>query len=182
MTVDGKQIVVRQPNETVRPDVRPENETVWLNRLQMAQLFGHSVKTNGKPVANARREELSGAQTPFVQSPPGGVARFAITTTVREPYQVEHYNLDVVLSVGYRLKSPQGILFRRWGSNVLEEYLLRGYSINARLNQLEDRIDRRLAKTEADVAVLKNLGRKCFAFTKLDASEISRIKKEAFVR
>ena len=62
----------------------------------------------------------------------------------------------MVLSVGYRVKSAQGILFRRWANTVLKEYLLRGYSVNARLNLLEDKVDRRLAKTEADVAELKD--------------------------
>ena len=71
-------------------------------------------------------------------------------------YQIEYYSLDVILSVGYRVKSVQGILFRRWANTVLKEYLLRGYSVNARLNQLEDRVDRRLAKTEADIAELKD--------------------------
>ena len=61
----------------------------------------------------------------------------------------------MILSVGYRVKSAQGILFRRWANAVLKEYLLRGYSVNTRLNQLEDKVDRRLAKTEADVANLK---------------------------
>ena len=69
--------------------------------------------------------------------------------------QVEYYSLDVILSVGYRVKSSQGILFRRWANTVLKEYLLRGYSINSRLNQLEDRMDRRLAKHEADISELK---------------------------
>ena len=168
------QIVVYQPNETVRLDVRLENETVWLNRHQMAQLFGRDVKTIGKHIANALSEEL--ACVPVVsdfattrrcqvltvaksetveisQSPV--VAKFATTAADGKVYQVEYYNLDVILSVGYRVKSAQGILFRRWANAVLKEYLLRGYSVNTRLNQLEDKVDRRLAKTEADVANLK---------------------------
>ncbi len=83
------------------------------------------------------------------------VAKFATTAADGKVYQVEYYNLDVILSVGYRVKSAQGILFRRWANAVLKEYLLRGYSVNTRLNQLEDKVDRRLAKTEADVANLK---------------------------
>ena len=70
--------------------------------------------------------------------------------------QVEYYNLDVILSVGYRVKSPQGILFRRWANTVLKEYLLRGYSFNTRLNQLEDKMDRRLAKHDQDIVELKD--------------------------
>ena len=174
MDAAQNQIVVYQPNETVRLDVRLENETVWLNRHQMAQLFGRDVKTIGKHIANALSEEL--ACVPVVsdfattrrcqvstvakletveisQNPV--VAKFATAAADGKVYQVEYYNLDVILSVGYRVKSAQGILFRRWANAVLKEYLLRGYSVNTRLNQLEDKVDRRLAKTEADVANLK---------------------------
>ncbi len=164
MTANENQIVVYQPNETVRLDVRLENETVWLNRHQMAQLFGRDVKTIGKHIANALSEEL--AQTPvdadFATTQSQGnptVSKFAIVQQEggREVVrQVEHYNLDVVLSVGYRVKSAQGILFRRWANAVLRDYLLRGYSVNSRLNQLEDKVDRRFAKTEADIAELKD--------------------------
>ena len=168
------QIVVYQPDETIRLDVRLENETVWLNRQQMAQLFGRDVKTVGKHIANALSEEL--AENPLVanlattqsqRNPTTAkseivaacsnsvVAKFATTATDGKVYQVEYYNLDVILSVGYRVKSAQGILFRRWANMVLRDYLLRGYSVNARLNQLEDKVDRRFAKTEAEIAELK---------------------------
>ena len=172
--VAENQIVVYQPNETVRLDVRLENETVWLNRHQMAQLFGRDVKTIGKHIANALSEELAcvpvvsdfartrrcqvstvaKSETVEISQNPV-VAKFATTAADGKVYQVEYYNLDVILSVGYRVKSAQGILFRRWANAVLKEYLLRGYSVNTRLNQLEDKVDRRLAKTEADVANLK---------------------------
>ena len=146
MSVNENQIVVYQPNETVRLDVRLENETVWLNRHQMTQLFGRDVKTIGKHVANALSEEL--ACVPVV-------AKFATTAADGKVYQVEYYNLDVILSVGYRVKSAQGILFRRWANAVLKEYLLRGYSVNTRLNQLEDRMDRRLARHDQRIATLE---------------------------
>ena len=96
----------------------------------------------------AKSETVEISQNPVV-------AKFATTAADGKVYQVEYYNLDVILSVGYRVKSAQGILFRRWANAVLKEYLLRGYSVNTRLNQLEDKVDRRLAKTEADVANLK---------------------------
>ena len=112
------QIIVYQPNETVRLDVRLENETVWLNRHQMAQLFGRDVKTIGKHIANALSEELACnsvvadfATTQCQQNPT--VAKFATTAADGKTYQVEYYSLDVILSVGYRVKSVQGILFRR---------------------------------------------------------------------
>ena len=138
------QIVVFQPNETMRLDVRLENETVWLNRRQMAQLFGRDVKTIGKHIGNALREELSENALDSHLSVPV-VAKFATTADDGKIYQVEYYCLDVVLSVGYRVKSSQGILFRRWANSVLKDYLLRGYAVNHRLNQLEDKLDRRLA-------------------------------------
>ena len=148
------QIVVYQPNETVRLDVRLENETVWLNRQQMAQLFGRDIKTIGKHIANALREEL--AENIFRSGLSAAVvAKFATTASDGKTYQVEYYSLDMILSVGYRVKSAEGILFRRWANTVLKEYLLRGYSVNARMNQLEDKMDRRLCRAESDIADLK---------------------------
>ena len=164
MTANENQIVVYQPNETVRLDVRLENETVWLNRHQMAQLFGRDVKTIGKHIASALSEELAqtSAVADFATTQSQGNPTVAKFATVQQEggrevvRQVEHYNLDVVLSVGYRVKSAQGILFRRWANAVLRDYLLRGYSVNSRLNQLEDKVDRRFAKTEADIAELND--------------------------
>ena len=154
-TETENQIVVYQPNETVRLDVRLENETVWLNRHQMAQLFGRDIKTVGKHIANALREELNDN---ILQTSLSGavVAKFATTASDGKTYQVEYYSLDMILSVGYRVKSAEGILFRRWANTVLKEYLLRGYSVNARMNQLEDKMDRRLCRAESDIADLKD--------------------------
>lgn len=159
------QIIVYEPNETIRLDVRLENETVWLNRHQMAQLFGRDIKTIGKHIANALSEELASDSsatnynyetTQFSDNPT--VAKFATVQKEgnREVVrQVEYYSLDVILSVGYRVKSAQGILFRRWANTVLKEYLLRGYSINTRLNQLEDSLHRNLSKHEDRIAALE---------------------------
>ena len=172
--MNENQIVVYQPNATIRLDVRLENETVWLNRHQMAQLFGRDIKTIGKHIANALSEELASnpvvanyAPTPRPSRPTVAqsatdemsqnqvVAKFATTASDGKVYQVEYYSLDVVLSVGYRVKSVQGILFRRWANTVLKEYLLHGYAVNVRLAQLEDKVDRRLAAHESDIAELK---------------------------
>ena len=139
--IDGglseNQIVVYQPNETLRLDVRLENDTVWLNRHQMAQLFGRDVKTIGKHIANALSEEL--AQNPvaadfaIAQDPASAtvakyatvrnadspvVAKFATTATDGKVYQVEYYSLDVILSVGYRVKSAQAGKCRRNGQEA----------------------------------------------------------------
>ena len=169
--MNENQIIIYQPNETLRLDVRLENETVWLNRHQMAQLFGRDIKTIGKHIANALNEELSehimssgllaeaGTKTmndDRIAFPT--VAKFATVQNEggrQVMRQVEYYSLDVVLSVGYRVKSPQGILFRHWANSVLKDYLLRGYAVNQRLNQLEDKMDRRLAAYDDDIAELK---------------------------
>ena len=127
-----------QPDSEVKLEVRLEDETVWLNRQQMSVLFGRDVKTIGKHVQNALKEELSGISV---------VANFATTAADGKIYKVQYYNLDVILSVGYRVKSYRGVEFRRWASKILKEYLLRGYSVN-RLRDVERRVDDRLAEHE----------------------------------
>ena len=131
-----------QPDEEVRIEVRLEEDTVWLNRQQLAELFARDVKTIGKHVNNALREALAGMAT---------VANFA--TLQKEggrivKRQVEYYNLDMVLSVGYRVKSSRGIEFRRWASKVLKEYLLRGYSVSQRMADMEQRVSTSLREHE----------------------------------
>lgn len=112
-------------------EVRTEGETVWVSRQQMAELFGRDVKTIGKHIGNARREELADAAT---------VAKFATVQQEgdrRVERQVEHFNLDMVLSVGYRVKSTEGVHFRRWATDVLKRYVLAGAALNdRRLDQL----------------------------------------------
>lgn len=108
--------------------VRADADSVWLTRAQLAELFARDVKTIGKHIANARREELDGIAV---------VAKYATTAADGKTYQVEHYNLDMVLSVGYRVKSPEGVHFRRWANNVLTRYVLEGVASNERrLHQL----------------------------------------------
>lgn len=103
-------------------EVRLQGETVWLNRQQLAELFGRDVKTIGKHVNNVFTEgEL--AQDAVV-------ANFATTAADGKNYQVEHYNLDVIISVGYRVKSRQGVKFRQWATKTLKQHLLQGYTIN----------------------------------------------------
>jgi len=136
------EIVLYQPNDAIRLEVRLEKETVWLNRNQMAVLFGRDVKTIGKHIINAQREELYNMST---------VAKFEIVQNeggrqVRR--MVEFYNLDMILSVGYRVKSNQGILFRQWANSVLKEFLLKGYSINQRFERLEQRVSKTEEKIE----------------------------------
>ena len=120
------EIVLYQPEGEIRLEVRVENETVWLNRQQLAVLFNRDIKTIGKHIANALKEELKEMAT---------VANFA--TVQKEGNRcvsrvVEHYNLDMILSVGYRVKSASGIKFRRWANQVLKDYILKGYAVNQR--------------------------------------------------
>ena len=136
------EIILYQPDETVRLEVRLEDDTVWLNRQQLAELFGRDVKTIGKHVNNALREELKNLPV---------IAKFATTARDGKTYQVEYYNLDMALSVGYRVKSSKGIQYRIWANKVIKDYLLRGYAINQQLKQMEQRIDARIdAHTQMD--------------------------------
>ena len=141
------QIVVYQPNETVRLDVRLENETVWLTQEQMSMLFGRDQSVIARHINHIFSEGELDKNSVY--------AKNAYTANDGKTYQVAFYNLDVVISVGYRVKSVQGTRFRQWATSVLKEYLLRGYSVNARMNQLEDKMDRRLCRAESDIADLK---------------------------
>lgn len=107
------------------------NESTWINRNQMAELFGRDIKTIGKHINNALREELSEDNSV--------VAKFATTASDRKTYMMEHYNLDVVISVGYRVKSKRGVEFRKWANSVLKDYIIKGYAVNHnRMNQLNE--------------------------------------------
>ena len=144
------QIVVYQPNETIRLDVRLENETVWLTQSQMGMLFGCSVDNIGLHLKNIYAVgELSRELTTEDFS----VVRQEGSRRVRR--NVTCYNLDAIISVGYRVNSILGVKFRQWATNVLKSYLLQGYAVNQRLNQLEDKVDRRWFSHERDIADLK---------------------------
>ncbi|MBO4531815.1 MAG: virulence RhuM family protein [Paludibacteraceae bacterium] len=129
---DKNEIILYQPDETVKLEVRFSEETVWLNRKQMASLFGRDVKTIGKHITNALAEELLDISV---------VANFATTASDGKTYNVEYYNLDMILSVGYRVKSRQGVLFRQWANSILKDYLLRGYALNNRLERIENQLE-----------------------------------------
>ena len=122
--VMGEVEMYQSSDGSVRLDVRTDSDTVWLTRQQIGDLFGRDVKTIGKHEANARREELADESA---------VAKFA---TVRQEGDraddryIEHYNLDMVLSIGYRVKSPEGVRFRRWAHDVLKRYVLAGVATN----------------------------------------------------
>ena len=130
--MDNNEIILFETEDRmISLPVMVKNETVWLNRNQLSELFERDIKTIGKHINNALKEELSGQNTV--------VAKFATTASDGKKYMVEHYNLDVIISIGYRVKSKRGIEFRRWANCVLKEYIIRGYAVNHnRMNQLNE--------------------------------------------
>ena len=121
---ERKNEIILFENQGVKLEVNLKDETVWLNRQQMATLFNRDVKTIGKHIKNALKEELEDITT---------VANFATVQKEGErevKRDVEYYNLDMILSVGYRVKSDKGILFRKWATSVLKDYMLKGYAVN----------------------------------------------------
>ena len=146
-TTNTGEIILYQPDSSIRLEVRMEEETVWLNRKQMSILFNRDKKTIGKHVNNALKEELAGFPV---------VAKFATTADDGKNYQTEYYNLDMILSVGYRVKSKRGIEFRRWATSVLKKYLLRGYAINQRIQYVEQRINTQLQEHTERIHNLEN--------------------------
>lgn len=127
----NNQIVLYQSEDGMTQlDVKLEGETVWLNRQQMAELFGRDVKTIGKHINNALKEELN-----------DGISTVAKFATVQKEgsrlvnREVEYYNLDMIISVGYRVKSKRGVEFRRWANGILKQFLINGYAVNERIRQ-----------------------------------------------
>lgn len=133
--MDKNEIVLFETEDRqITLQVPVEQETVWLNRNQMAELFDRDVKTIGKHINNAQKEELDGQEV---------VAKFATTTQhgaikgKTQTHMTEYYNLDVIISVGYRVKSKRGVEFRKWANSVLKKYILQGYAVNNnRISQL----------------------------------------------
>lgn len=129
------EIVLYQPDETVRIEVRMDGETVWLTQQQIALLFGCSTDNVGLHLKNIFAEgELDKSSTTEISS----VVRLEGSRTVTR--RVWHYNLDAILSVGYRVSSRNATLFRQWANKVLKEYLLNGHAVNQRIERLEHRV------------------------------------------
>ena len=114
-------ILFESQDKSISLNVPLRNDSVWLNRNQMAELFDRDVKTIGKHVNNAIREELDGLPV---------VAKFATTASDGKNYMVDYYDLDVIISVGYRVKSQRGVEFRKWANSVLRQYIMQGYAVN----------------------------------------------------
>lgn len=157
-------------NQNVKLEVNMKDETVWLNREQIANLFDRDIKTIGKHINNALNEELDNST----------VAKFAITQKEGKRVvtrEIEYYNLDMIISVGYRVKSNNGIIFRKWAGKILKDYMLKGYVVNQkRLEYLEktvklidiaNRIDDRLETNDAK-EILKVIGNYSKALDLLD--------------
>ena len=120
-------VIFETVDNAVKLEVPVEGETVWLNRQQMAELFDRDVKTIGKHINNALSEELVDQVV---------VAKFATTTPhgaiegKTQTHMTDFYNLDVIISVGYRVKSKRGVEFRKWANSVLKQYIMQGYAVN----------------------------------------------------
>ena len=141
-------VIFETEDKSITLPVTVENDTVWLNRNQMAELFDRDVKTIGKHINNALKEELNDIVV---------VAKFATTTAhgamegKTQTHLTEYYNLDVIISVGYRVKSKRGVEFRRWANSVLKQYILKGYAVNDnRIKQLGEVI-RIMKRTENEL-------------------------------
>ena len=146
MKRENEIVIFETADKQIKLPVNVENETVWLNRNQIAKLFDRDVKTIGKHINNALKEELTSIEST--------VAKFATVQMEgkREVERnVEYYSLDVIISVGYRVKSKRGVEFRRWANSILKQYILKGYAVNDnRIKQLGEVI-RIMKRTEDDL-------------------------------
>lgn len=147
--VNEKEIILFETEDKkVLLPVELKDETVWLNRNQMAELFDRDVKTIGKHINNALKEELDNQVV---------VAKFATTTKHGmiegkiQTHMTEYYNLDVIISVGYRVKSNRGVEFRRWANSVLKQYILQGYAVNQKRIQQLGEVIRIMKRTENEL-------------------------------
>ena len=126
-------VIYKDENNSIQLDVRMEGEMLWLDRQQLATLFGRDYKTISKHINNALKEELADSEEV--------VAKFATTTqhgAIKDKTQThdkEYFNLEMVTSVGYRVKSKRGVMFRKWANKVLKQYLIKGYAINERIRK-----------------------------------------------
>ena len=131
--MDSKsEIILYQPDNEVRLEVRLEDETVWLTQAQMAELFQTSRNNITIHINNIFKEQELQKESVCKES--------LLTATDGKNYATKFYNLDVIISVGYRVKSKRGTQFRQWANKILKEYLLRGYAVNARISDLEQKV------------------------------------------
>ena len=134
----ANEIILYQPDDTLTLDVRVEDESVWLTQAQMAELFQTTRNNITLHTRNIFKEGELVEQSVSKES--------LLTAKDGKRYRTKFYNLDVIISVGYRVKSLRGTQFRIWALKIIKDYLLRGYSVNQRLMLLEDKIDRRFSE------------------------------------
>ena len=148
-TLPKGEIILYQPDETIRLEVMVENETVWLMQSQMAELFQTTKQNVSLHINNVFREgELSKNSV---------VKNYLTTAGDGKTYKTKHYNLDVIISVGYRVKSLRGTAFRKWATTVLKEYMLKGFVVNQKIAILENfaiETERRVAEIEKKIDFL----------------------------
>ena len=163
-------------NQDVKLEVNMKDETVWLSLDQMAKLFCRDKSVVSRHIRNAINEELNNSV----------VANFATTANDDKTYQVKYYNLDVIISVGYRVKSKNGVIFRKWATKVLKDYMIKGYAVNQkRLEYLEktvmlidiaSRINTEIQGTEAQ-EIIKVINNYSKALRLLDDYDYKRLSK-----
>ncbi len=164
-------------NEELKLKVNIKDETVWLNRQQLSKLFGRDIKTIGKHINNSLKGELDDSV----------VANFATTAKDGKVYQIDYYNLDMIISIGYRVKSQNGIIFRKWANKILKDYMLKGYAINQkRLEYLEktiqiidiaNRIDNTYLENKEALDILNVIGKYTKSLEMLDNYDYKKITK-----
>jgi Virulence protein len=180
---EKKNEIILFENQGVKLEVNLKDETVWLNLEQMSKLFERDKSVISRHIKNALSEELENEQV---------VAKFATTTKHGaidgkvQTHMVDYYNLDMIISIGYRVKSQNGILFRKWATQILKDYMLKGYAVNQRrleylektikLIDIANRMDERLEGNDAK-EILKVIGEYSKALDLLDDYDHKTLKK-----
>ena len=137
---DDSQIVLYQPDESIRLEVKLDQDTVWLTQAQMTELFRTTRNNITMHIRNIFKEKELDEKSVCKES--------LHTATDGKRYRTKIYNLDVIISVGYRVKSPIGTRFRQWANAVIKQYLLQGYSVNRHLIALQENMDKRMTHIE----------------------------------
>ncbi len=180
---EKKNEIILFENQGVKLEVNLKDETVWLNLEQMAELFKRDKSVISRHIKNALQEELKNEEV---------IAKFATTTKhgaiqgKTQTHMVDYYNLDMIISIGYRVKSTQGVAFRKWATKILKDYMLKGYAVNQkRLEYLEktiklidiaNRMEERLENNDAK-EILKVIGDYSKALDLLDDYDHRTLKK-----
>ena len=171
-----KNEIILFENQNVKLEVNMQDETVWLSLEQMSELFDRDKSVISRHIKNILEEELDNSV----------VANFATTAKDGKKYNVDYYNLDMIISVGYRVKSKNGILFRKWANKILKDYMIKGYAVNQKrleyldktikLIDIANRMDERLENNDAK-EILRVIGEYSKALDLLDDYDHRTVKK-----